>query len=67
MTKSDLIRDMKTFTGAGVISASELTRYLGYNNSHRVKEKYLLELQPVTEKKYFIPDVAEAIMARRFL
>jgi len=67
MTKSDLIRDMKTFTGAGVISASELTRYLGCKNAHRIKEKYLIELQPVASKKYFIPDVAEAIMARRFL
>lgn len=67
MTKTDLTRDMRTFTGAGVISAKELTKYLGYSNPHRVKEKFLSGLSPVADKKYFIPDVADAIMARRFL
>ena len=67
MTKTDLTRDMKAYTGAGVISATELSRYLGEKNKCMVKDKYLAGLEPVAGKKYFIPDVVESIMARRFL
>ena len=67
MTKTDLTRDMRAYTGAGVISATELSRYLGEKNKCRVKDKYLAGLEPVAGKKYFIPDVVEVIMARRFL
>jgi hypothetical protein len=67
MTKTDLTRDMRAYTGAGVISVSQLSKYLGYKEDKYVKAKFLKGLQPVTDKKYFIPDVVEAIMARRFL
>ena len=68
MVKSDLIRDMKSFTsGASFISVTELTKYLGQHNQTRVKSLYLGELKPVAGKKYFIPEVADQIMARRTL
>jgi len=66
MVKSDLVRDMKLFThGASFISVTELTKYLGQRNQTRVKGIYLEELKPAAGKKYFIPEVAEQIMARR--
>lgn len=66
MVKSDLVKDMKTYThGASFISVTELTRYLGQRNNTRVKNTYLGELQPVAGKKYFIPEVAERIMEVR--
>ena len=65
MVKSDLVRDMKSFThGASFISVTELTKYLGQRNITRVKTKYLTELQPVAGKKYFIPEVAEKVMEK---
>ena len=67
MTKTELARDMKSFTSAGVIKVSELARYLGYKEEKRVKAKFLSDLHPVTAKRYYIPEVAEAILARRFL
>lgn len=63
MVKSDLIRDMKSFTsGASFISVTELTKYLGQSNQTRIKNRYLSGLQPVAGKKYFIPEVAEKVM-----
>ena len=65
MTKTELARDMKTFVGAGVISNTELCKYLGQTNKTRIKAQYLSGLTPIAGKKYFIPEVAEAIMEKR--
>lgn len=63
MVKSDLIRDMKSFTsGASFISVTELTKYLGQSNQTRIKNRYLSGLKPVAGKKYYIPEVAEKVL-----
>lgn len=62
LTKSDLIKDMKAATGSSFITRIELTRYLGYACPKTV-DKYLYPLERI-EKRYFIPDVAAAILAQ---
>ena len=66
MTKTELTRDMRSYTGAGVITLTQLAKYLGYKETKYVKAKFLNGLQPVTEKKYFIPDVVDRLMERRY-
>lgn len=62
LTKSDLIKDMKATTGSSFITRSELARYLGYACPKAV-DKYLYPLERI-EKRYFIADVAAAILAQ---
>lgn len=69
MTASEIAADMRAFTGAGVISAAELARYLGYKATWRVAEKYLRDdedsavpvIRAVGGKKYIIKEVAVRI------
>lgn len=69
MTASEIAADMRAFTGAGVISVSELARYLGYKATWRVAEKYLRDdedsavpvIRAVGGKKYIIKEVAVRI------
>jgi len=62
MTKTELIKDIEHFVGAGVISRTELARYLGYKDPKIVKRRYLINLQPITGMKYSVIDVAEEIL-----
>ena len=62
MTKTELIKDIERNVGAGVITMTELARYLGYKDPKIVKRRYLLGLQPITGKKYSVIDVAEEIL-----
>lgn len=62
MTKSELVADMRRFTGAGLINATQLARYLGKKNVDRERQKYLKGLRPVASKSYYIPEVAESIL-----
>lgn len=56
MTKQELVRDMKTFSGGGFMTRQQLMVYMGYKDPHKV-DKYLREI-PSINKRYFIPDVA---------
>lgn len=62
MTKTELVKDMRRYTGAGVINATQLSHYLGKKNVDRVRKMYLSGLHPVVSKSYFIPEVAESIL-----
>lgn len=62
MTKSELVADMRRYTGAGLINATQLARYLGKKNVDRERQKYLKGLHPVVGKYYFIPEVVESIL-----
>lgn len=62
MTKTELVADLRRFTGAGLINATQLARYLGKKNVDRERQKYLKGLRPVVSKSYYIPEVAESIL-----
>lgn len=69
MTASEIAADMRAFTGAGVITASQLAEYLGVKTAWRVREKYLRDdedsavpvIRAVGGKKYIIKEVAVRI------
>lgn len=61
MNKSELVKDMKSATGSGFITRIELARYMGFSCPKGV-DKYLQPLQRVDDKRYFIGDVADAIL-----
>ena len=64
MTRTELVKDMQRYVGAGVITRSEISEYLGYRDHHKVG-KLIYGLVPVVGKKYSILDVADAIMEGR--
>ena len=61
MIRTDIAKELRRFTGAGVIRASELTRFLGEKNVSRVKQKYLVGLEAIGGRAYLITDVAERL------
>lgn len=64
MKKSELMEDMKKSNGGvGFMNKSELARYLGIDR-HRVKA-YTDLCAPAVGKKYFVGDLADAIIALR--
>lgn len=61
MTRSELIKDMKGITdGSGFMNKSQLAKYLGIDR-HNLKP-YTDLCAPVVGKKYFIGDLADAII-----
>ena len=61
MIRTDIAKELRRFTGAGVIRASKLTRFLGEKNVSRVKQKYLVGLEAIGGRAYLITDVAERL------
>lgn len=59
MKKSEIVKDMKAFTGSAFINRSKFARYLGVQPKHA--DKYLVGLERIG-RMYFIPDVAEALL-----
>ena len=59
MTKQELIKDMKAFSGSGFMTRQQLCKYMGYADPHKV-DRYLRCLTSVT-KRYFIPDIAAVL------
>lgn len=41
MTRTEIAKDLRQFTGAGVITPKQLAAYLGVKTIWRVREKYL--------------------------
>lgn len=62
MDKRELKAEMKRYTGGGFITAKQLTSFLGAKDQYKVREKYLLGLDRVSGKYYFIPDVVTRLM-----
>lgn len=68
MRRIDLIRDLKEYTGSGVISRSKLCEYLQKSRSEKSEmgvDRFLEGLDYIPDgrgRKYFIPDVADKII-----
>lgn len=68
MRRIDLIRDLKEYTGSGVISRSKLCKYLQKSRSEKSEmgvDRFLEGLDYIPDgrgRKYFIPDVADKII-----
>lgn len=61
MNKSELVTDMKRFCGGGAfINRTQLAAYLGFKDVHSA-DRFLYGLERVSGKKFFIPDVVEAM------
>ena len=66
MTRAEIQKSLERHTkGAACIGLKELCDWLGVANQTRVKKKYLNDLEYVSGKKYFIPEVAKNIWERR--
>lgn len=62
MTKKDLILDMKKHVGGGsFITVTGLQKYIGVRSHHSV-DKYIIGLERINNRYYFIPDVADSIL-----
>ncbi|MBR0342518.1 MAG: hypothetical protein IJH64_09835 [Oscillospiraceae bacterium] len=62
MTKKDLISDMKRHVdGASFITIAGLQKYMGVRSHHSVVP-YIIGLERINNRYFFIPDVAESIM-----
>lgn len=66
MNKADLIKDIRGSTGSGFITRIGLARYMGASSPKSV-DRYLVDLERVDGKYYFIPDVAESIIIHKGL
>lgn len=60
MIRSQLVKDLRRYTGAGVVTVEQLTTYLGYSDRKSVS-KYTRGLQRFGAG-YAIEDVADKIM-----
>ena len=63
MKKTELINDLKQYTGGGVITRKQLAGYMSKKDPHGV-DRYLFGLQRIDGKYYFIPDVADSLIGR---
>lgn len=62
MTAKDIERDMKASVGgASFITPGQLARYLGQKNTSRVRQYTEDAFRIEGTKKYFIPEVAQAV------
>ncbi len=57
MTRSEIAKDLRQFTGAGVITPKQLADFLGVKTIWRVREKYLSGLEHLGNA-YLITEVA---------
>lgn len=62
MTKNDLVRAMTASAGGYFITKTQLARFMGVKSPDTVRQ-YVEGLQVTNLKYYFIPDVADQILA----
>ena len=62
MTKSDLVKTMTASTGGYFITKAQLAKYIGAKRSETVRQ-YVEDLTVLNNRYYFIPEVAERMMA----
>ena len=62
MTKKELVADMKKHVdGASFITITSLQKYMGVRSHHSV-DKYIVGLERINNRYYFIPDVVDSIL-----
>lgn len=61
MNKAEIVKDIKEFTGSGLITRKQLSDYCGKKDPHGV-DRYLQGLNPIDKKYYFIPDVVDVLI-----
>lgn len=62
MTKTELVTAMTTSAGGYFITKTQLARFMGFKRSETVGQ-YVEDLPATNLKYYFIPDVANRILA----
>lgn len=65
MLKREIANDLRAFTGAGMITKTQLSRYMGYSRVDKLPTRYLEGLKKVGTK-YFIKEVAERLNDEQF-
>ena len=63
MNRSEIAKDLRQFTGSGMITRKQLAEYLGVKSTWRVSETYLKGLTH-DKHRYFITEVAARIWER---
>ena len=64
MNKKDIEKDMKQYCGGSFITVTQLQKYMGVKSHHSV-EKYLVGLDRISDRYYFVPDVVESLFIYR--
>lgn len=68
ITKQELIRELQKVGESQVfMTASQFAKCMGIKDTYYAKRRYLSELERVSGKYYFIPDVARVILNNRDL
>lgn len=62
MNRKELIKRLEDYSGGVFITRKKLTAALGRKDPHSV-DKYLKDLPRVDKELFFIPDVADALIA----
>lgn len=62
LNRKELIKHMETFSGGIFIKRKTLAQCMGRSDPHSV-DRYLRDLPRVDKDLYFIPDVADSIIA----
>lgn len=62
LNKKELVRQMESYSGGLFITRKKLAQCMGRKDPHSV-DKYLRDLPRVDKELYFIPDVADALIA----
>ena len=62
MTKSELVKAMTASAGGYFITRPKLAKFIGAKRSETVRQ-YVDGLQVLNKRYYFIPDVAERMVA----
>lgn len=62
LNRKEVVKRLESFSGGVFITRKKLAEVLGRKNPHSV-DKYLRDLPRVDKELYFIPDVADALIA----
>lgn len=62
MTKSEIVKDMKSYAGSAFINRTDFAKYMGVSMNYA--DRFLKSLDKIG-RFYFIPDLAEVLMKER--
>ena len=70
MTRTDIAKELRRYTGAGTVTVTQLAGFLGHKNNTRVKNRYLRDdpdsevpiMRAIGGNRYLITDVAIRLM-----
>lgn len=63
MNAKEVAEDMKRFCGGGFATRQKIANYIGIKPDH--VDRFLVGLERIDNKHYFIPDVVDNMMKRR--